>query len=173
MEAKLMRKLSCLALVALFAALTANAQTKIAGKASCSKPETSYTIDVGDRPGHALMLQKAECKWTVPLEIEGMHSQNGTDVTSADAIGSTIAERGYHTAVMDSGDKFTVQYQGSIKANKDGSASFNGKWAFVQGTGKLKGIKGSGIYRGTGMADGSGDIEVEGEYALATAKVGK
>ena len=67
-----------------------------------------------------------------------------------------------------------VQYQGMIKGNKDGSAVFNGKWTFVNGTGKLKGIKGGGTYKGTGSADAStGNIEVEGEYSFGAAKAAK
>ena len=161
------------ALMAFLAVVMANAQTKLTGKASCSKPETNYSIDVGDRTGHTLMLQKATCKWTTPIEIEGMHSQDGIDVTSADAMGSTISERGYHVATMDSGDKFFVRYQGTIKANKEGTAAFEGKWTFISGTGKLKGIKGGGTYKGTGSADGGGNIEVEGEYSVGATKAGR
>jgi hypothetical protein len=168
-----MRKSVFVVLMAFFAVLMANGQTKITGKASCSKPDPTYSIDVGDRPGHALMLQKATCKWTTPIEIEGMRSTDGTDVTSTDAIGQTITERGYHISTMDNGDKFIVQYQGMIKGNKDGSAVFNGKWTFVNGTGKLKGIKGGGTYKGTGAADATGNIEVEGEYSFGAAKAAK
>lgn len=160
-------------LTAFLAVVMANAQTKITGKALCSKPETNYSIDVGDSTGHTLMLQKATCKWTMPIEIEGMHSQDGIDVTSADSMGSTISERGYHVATMDSGDKFFVRYQGTIKANKEGTAAFEGKWTFVNGTGRLKGIKGGGTYKGTGSADGSGNIEVEGEYSVGATKAGR
>jgi hypothetical protein len=168
-----MRKSAMVVLAAFFTVMAANAQTKITGKVSCAKPETNYSVDVGDRPGHTLMLQKAACTWTTPLEIEGLRSKAGTDVMSADAMGATITERGYHLSNMDNGDKFTVRYQGTIKANKDGSAAFDGKWTFVGGTGKLKGIKGGGSYKGTGAADGGGSIEVEGEYSLRAAKAGK
>ena len=168
-----MRKVEIAVLAAFFAVMVANAQTKIAGKISCAKPDTNYSIEVGDRPGHTLMLQKAACTWTAPLEIEGVHSKEGTDVTSSDAVGPTISERGYHTSSMDNGDKFSVRYQGVIKANKDGSATFDGKWTFAGGTGKLKGIKGGGTYKGTGSADGSGNIDVEGEYSLGAMKGGQ
>jgi len=107
------------------------------------------------------------------MEIEGMHSKEGSDISSADVMGSTINERGYHSASMDNGDKFTVEFQGTTKANKDGSAVMNGKWRFVSGTGKLKGIKGSGIYKGTGSADGTGNVDVQGEYSMPAMKAGK
>ena len=39
--------------------------------------------------------------------------------------------------------------------------------------GKLKGIKGSGTYKGSGLADGTSDVEVEGEYTMPAAKTTK
>ena len=46
------------------------------------------------------------------------------------------------------------------------TARRGGTWTFTGGTGKLKGIKGKGTYKDKGAADGSGTIEVEGEYEL-------
>jgi len=45
-----------------------------------------------------------------------------------------------------------------------------GTWSFTGGTGKLKGLKGKGTYKGTGNADGSMTYEVEGDYELPAAK---
>jgi hypothetical protein len=161
-----MRKL-LLVVVVCVAALPAGAQTKITGKATCSKPDPSYNVDVGDSTGHGLMLQKATCTWDTPLEIEGAKSKDGTDVSTIEAWGGKMNQSGYNTSNMDNGDKFTVRYQGKITAGKDGSATYEGKWTFVSGTGKLKGIKGSGTYKGSGPADGSGTVDVEGEYSIA------
>jgi hypothetical protein len=168
-----MRKQSVVVLAVFLAAITANAQTKISGKASCAKPENSYSFEVGDRPDHTLMLQKSTCTWTTPLKMEGIQSKEATDIATMDSIGTTITERGYNSSNMDNGDKFTVRYQGTIKANKDGSAAIDGKWTFVSGTGKLKGLSGGGTYKGIGAADGSGNIDVEGTYSVATMKPGK
>ncbi len=44
--------------------------------------------------------------------------------------------------------------------------SAQGAWSFTGGTGKLKGIKGKGTYKGTFSADQSINYEVEGEYGL-------
>ena len=173
MEAKQMRTAGFTALAFSLFALAANAQTKIAGKIACPKPDTSYSLEAGDRTGHILMLQKTTCKWTTPMEIEGLRTQEGTDVNTADSKGTTITEQGYHTSTMDNGNKFTVRYQGTIKASKDGSATIDGKWVFTNGTGKLKGIKGGGTYKGAGSSDGSGNIDIEGEYKLGTTGPGK
>jgi hypothetical protein len=78
-----------------------------------------------------------------------------------------MRDSGYHNATMDNGDTFTVRFQGSSKMNKDNSAPFEGKWTFVSGTGKLKGIKGRGTFKGMAAADGSADVDVEGDYTIA------
>jgi hypothetical protein len=50
---------------------------------------------------------------------------------------------------------------------KDGKpVSGEGTWSFTSGTGKLKGIKGKGTYKGTANADGSMTYQVDGEYSL-------
>jgi hypothetical protein len=44
--------------------------------------------------------------------------------------------------------------------------SAEGTWSFVGGTGKLKGLKGKGTYKGKYAADGTSTYEIEGEYEL-------
>ena len=164
-----MRKLLLAMLMVFALALSASAQTKITGKAHCAKEDPSYSIDVGDKPGHTLMAQKRACNWTTPLEIAGSKTKDGTDVETAEMSGASIHDSGYHTATMDNGDKFTVHFWGSMKLNKDNTGTFDGKWSFVSGTGKLRRIKGSGTYKGTAGADGSSDVDVEGEYTIPAA----
>jgi hypothetical protein len=127
-------------------------------------------IEVGDKPGHMLMVEKASCTYTMPLEIAGAKSKDGTDASTMEISGSTGRDNGYHTATMDNGDKFVVRFSGSSKMNKDNSMAFEGKWTFVSGTGKLKGIRGGGTYKGSAAADGSNDVDVEGEYTIPEGK---
>jgi len=47
--------------VVLLTGVGANAQTKISGTMQCNKPEPAYSIEVGDRPGHAMLLVKESC----------------------------------------------------------------------------------------------------------------
>ncbi len=82
-------------------------------------------------------------------------------------------DNGYSTTIMENGDKFTVHYLGCGHTTKDGGGVFEGKWKFVSGTGKLKGLKGGGTYKGSGASDGSGVVEVEGEYAFKSAGAAK
>jgi hypothetical protein len=163
-----MKKFGFILLIACAITLPASAQTKISGKQTCAKPD-SQSIDVGDKAGHSLMIQKAACKWDTPLEIEGTKSSDSGDVASSEVWGTSAMQHGYNMGTMDNGDKFTVKYSGTMKIAKDGTAAFDGKWDFVSGTGKLKGIKGGGTYKGTGLADGSATVDVEGNYTIAPA----
>jgi hypothetical protein len=166
-----MRKLMLAGAMVFALALTASAQgTKQTGKAHCAKADPGYSIDVGDKPGHALMLQKTACTWTAGVEMAGSKATAGDDVSTMEVSGATGHSNGYHVATMDNGDKFLVRYQGTARMNKDGTGTIEGKWSYVSGTGKLKGLKGSGTYQGTMAADGSTDFDVEGEYTIPEAK---
>lgn len=164
-----MRTLKYALLFLTLAAIPAGAQTKVSGKLNCPKPDPNYSIDVGDQAGHGLALHKQSCTYETPVEIQGMKSKDSVDVATTEVRGMKITDNGYSTSTMENGDKYTVRYSGSGTVAKDGSATFKGKWTFISGTGKLKGIKGQGTYKGSGKADGSGSVNIEGEYTLAHA----
>ncbi|HEX6973700.1 MAG TPA: hypothetical protein VF147_04825 [Vicinamibacterales bacterium] len=161
-----MRRTGFIVLVALALATAASAQTKVSGKAHCAKADPDHAVEVGDAPGHMLTLRKAACTWGEGMEIAGMKATSGQDVATAEVTGAAMRDNGYHTATMDNGDRFTVRFSGSAKMNKDNTGTFDGKWTFVSGTGKLKGIKGGGTYKGTAAADGSSDVAVDGDYTM-------
>jgi hypothetical protein len=51
--------------------------------------------------------------------------------------------------------------------SKDGATQTDsGKWSYTAGSGKLKGIKGGGTYKGKGNPDGSVTYEIDGQYHL-------
>jgi len=166
-----MRKSVLLVLgLALTFALTANAQTKISGTVSCAKPDPAYSIEVGDRAGHSFSINKSACTWTTPLEIAGLQAKDGLDVSFGDASGARVRAFGYHVATMSNGDKFFVRYQGR-DTMKDGKPdTTEGTWSYTGGTGKLKGIKGKGTYKGNADANGTFVVAVEGEYELPASK---
>jgi hypothetical protein len=162
---KLRILLTCVLVCAVGSA--ASAQTKTSGTINCAKPDPAYSIEVGDRTGHSLALSKTACTWTKPMEIAGSQTKDGYDVASADANGMKARGTGYHVSNMSNGDKIFVRFSGTDTMTKDGKPeSSAGTWSYTGGTGKLKGIKGKGTYKGKGNADGSITFEVEGEYEL-------
>jgi hypothetical protein len=161
-----MRKHASLVLLALSIAASASAQTKLSGKVHCAKPDPDYSIEVGDQPGHVLTSRKSACTWKEGMEIAGLKVKAAQDIATGEVTGATMRDTGYHVATMDNGDAYAVRFNGTATLGKDKSGSITGKWTFVSGTGKLKGIKGGGTYKGTGAADGSADVDVEGVYTL-------
>jgi len=140
------------------------AQTKITGTASC-KADPMTPVEVGDTAGHALAGQKATCTWT-GLEMAGSPAKDGVSVASAEIRGNNSTSRGYHSGTLASGDKWTCSFQGK-GVSKDGKpVSDSGTWTMTSGTGKLKGIKGKGTFKGTPNADGTMSYAIEGEYSV-------
>ena len=151
-------------------ALPAAAQTKISGKLSCPKADVSQSAEVPDAAGHSMALSKTNCSWSTPLVIASSKTTTAVDVELAEVHGAAAMGHGYSVSTMDNGDRVTSSYQGAVQMNQDGSATFKGTWKFTSGTGALEGIKGNGTYSGTGAADGTGVIDVQGHYTLARGK---
>jgi hypothetical protein len=140
----------------------AAAQNKISGSAQCTKPDIQQRVDIPDHPGHALSISQFKCTWTKPMEVAGVQDKDGIDSGVAEVHGDAGTSHGYYVDNMANGDKAFVHWQGTD--SKDGSSE--GKWNYAGGTGKFKGIKGGGTYKGKYAEDGSVSFEVDGEYTL-------
>ena len=149
---------TCVLAFATFAA----AQNKVSGTAQCGKPDVRQMVEVSDHPGHMLMITQAKCTWSKPLEVDGVQSKDGLDSGVGEMHGGTGTSHGYYIDTMANGDKSFVKWQGT-DSMKEGSS---GKWSYVGGTGKFKGLKGGGTYKGKMAEDGSVTFDVEGEYTL-------
>jgi hypothetical protein len=154
---------------------SALAQTQVSGTLKCGdKAGTEYTVEVGDHPGHVLRLSKSPCTWTAPLEIAGLKSTAYSGAAAAEIDGPKAQARGYAVITMDNGDKAYAHYQDTGTVTEGGKTiTFEGTWSFTGGSGKLKGLKGKGTYKGS-FTDGAATDQIEGEYTLpgasATAK---
>jgi hypothetical protein len=156
------------AFLALFAlGIAAFAQTKISGTVQCSKPDEEHAIEVGDHPGHSVMISKGKCTWTKPMEIAGTETKEDVGTVVDDINGNKSHGHGYVVGTLASGDKMYVRTQGSAATKDKVVEGADGTWSFTGGTGKVKGIKGKGTYKGKGAPDGSVTYDVEGEYELS------
>lgn len=157
-------------LFCLFAcAAVAGAQTKTTGTGKCGKPDSQQAVEVGDRANHSLVVVKQSCTWITPMEMAGLKSTTYTLSVVSDASGDRSQDRGYVVIVMDNGDKAFVRFQGASASKGGAPQSDEGTWSYTGGTGKLKGIKGKGTYKGKAAADAFED-QVEGEYILPAGK---
>ncbi len=146
-------------------ALPALAQTHISGTLRCGKPETSQAVEVGDHPGHLLLIQKLSCTWVSPIEIAGQKSTAYNEAAMFDMTGPKVQVRTYGWVTMSNGDKVYVRGQGTGNT-KDGTLTAEGTWSITGGTGGLKGIQGKGTNKGSGPADAGVDTQIEGDYSL-------
>ena len=151
----------------LFGALVAAglfAQTKISGTATC-KSDPPTPVAITDVPNHAFAVGKAQCTWT-GMAVGGQDYKTGISTDLTEITGDTSTFHGFHVATLANGDTASCRYQG-LAHTKDGKpVSGEGTWTFTSGTGKAKGIKGKGTFKGTPNADGSMSYKVEGEYSL-------
>ena len=147
-------------------AATAAAQTKTTGTATCAKPNPAYAIEVGDQAGHSVSIGKVACTWTKPMEIAGLKTKDGYDITYGDANGAQVQGSGYHVSNMSNGDKIYGKFQGNDTMKSGKPATSAGTWTFTGGTGRMKGIKGKGTYKGKADAAGNMVFQIEGDYEL-------
>jgi hypothetical protein len=153
------------AVVSLFAlAVAASAQTKISGTEVCGKPDQQQMLEVGDQPGHMLGVEQVKCTWS-KMEIGGSAAKDSLTTILVDSHGNKAKSRGYDIGTMASGDKAFVRFQGDVTLKDGAVVSDEGKWSFTGGTGKLKGLKGGGTYKGKGTPEAE-TFEIEGEYTL-------
>ena len=159
-----MKKNMFTACLVLLLASFALAQTKMAGTLKCGKDTDDHMIAVGDRPNHSLGVTQGKCTWTEPWKIAGVAAKEGTGVSTVDADGGVSHNTGIYVDTMENGDKAIYHYGATI-TTKDGKAEVTGHhWQLVEGTGKLKGVKGQGTCKVTANADGSADYHCSGTY---------
>jgi hypothetical protein len=155
--------------LALLVAPAVAAQTKIAGKMQCPKPEVVGTVEAGDEAGHRLTLEENTCAWSTSMEMVGEKSNEGRYVAFSENSPTRASTSATYVGNMDSGDKFYLSFHWAVV--KDGKPkswieSVKGTWVFTGGTGKLEGITGKGTYTATEDENG-GVVNMEGEYAMA------
>lgn len=150
--------------------LTANL-IKVEGKVRCQKADPEYSIEVPDRPGHALMIAKRKCVWTEPLVIMGAKTKTGVAVSFTERMEGSLHIHGFETDTLDNGEKITWQSMGQVLTEK-GPVDSKGRWSLMRGTGKYKGIKGGGTYEGKLEANDVLTLDFDGIYDT-TEMVGK
>jgi hypothetical protein len=158
------RPRSLLLVTALFVAPELHAQ-RLSGEGSCSRPDTTHTLPVGDRPDHFFAISRVRCTWTKPFEIAGTQAQGGTAVQFDELSGNTARFHGIYLDVMSSGDTVRYQYQGTATFKDDQPQSAEWNWRYAGGTGKLTKLAGKGNCKGRWI-EGINQWRCTGEYRL-------
>lgn len=144
---------------------------KVEGTLHCQKPDPAYAIEVPDRPGHALTLSHRKCSWTAPWTIAEGKPKDGVAVIFAERMEGMLHTHGYEIDTLDTGEQITFRMMGQISAEK-APVEGKGRWSFMRGTGKFKGIKGGGTYEAKLESDESLTLQLEGVYVPAEMAAG-
>jgi hypothetical protein len=144
---------------------------KTKGAVRCEKPEKAYTIDVPDRPGHSLIITHRKCTWTEPMEILGGKTKDGEWDSFVERMEGSLRPHSYEIDTMDDGEKITFQTMGHVESDKNPTTT-KGRFSYMRGTGKYKGIKGGGTYEGNIDANDVMTLELEGEYEPSAFEAG-
>jgi hypothetical protein len=160
-----MRKLLLVALSLLVSGSVAMAQSKIETKWHCPKATTENKLDVPDVPDHSYWIGQGGCEAT--SSGGDLKEKSGTFTEFHDQWKTKFNFHGYYIATADDGDKVYYMYEGS--ATTDATKPVANKWKIVGGSGKHKGMKGSGTCSGKAV-EGAFDYECTGTYSVGTAK---
>ena len=159
-------RFGALLFLGILVAVSLSAATKTSGTATCKEdPAPAAPMALSDQPNHAFAIGRAQCTWT-GFTVAGQPYKDGVSTSLNEITGDSSTATGYHVATTTTGDTATARFQGSTKLKDGKPVSDAGTWSFTSGTGKLKGIKGKGTYKGTPNADGTMTYKVEGAYSL-------
>jgi len=160
------RTLGVCGLVALAAALGA-AQTKNTMTGQCGKPTVEQSVPAGDQQGHMFTVSQGKC--TITAKVNGVVAKEGDYAEHIDATTTQFKNWGVYTVTFDNGDKVFYNYQG-VATMKDGVyQTGTNKYHVAGGTGKMKGLSGSGSCKLTGTQDGGVDYTCTGTYATKSS----
>ena len=158
-----MRKLLFVVFSLLVFGSAAMAQSKVDTKWHCPNQSTNHKFDVGDEPDHSYVIFQGTCDAT--SSDSGFAEKKGDYTEFREMWKESMNVHGRFNVTMDNGDKVYYTYERS--ASTDITKPITGqKWKILSGTGKYKGIKGSGTCSGKLNADDSSDWECTGTYSM-------
>ena len=157
-----MRKLLFVVLSLLLLASAAMAQGKVETKWKCQKPTAEHQFNVGDMPDYTYSIAQGTCSAT--SSGKDFAEKTGEYTEFDETWKASMTGHGRYNVTMDNGDKvyYTYETSGPTEIGKP----LSNKWKINSGTGKYKGIKGSGACSGKRSADGSSTWECSGTYSM-------
>ncbi|MDP9339354.1 MAG: hypothetical protein M3P45_10845 [Acidobacteriota bacterium] len=164
-------RILCGCLLLAFAVAMTPAQTKFSSSGKCGKADVEHSINIPDKDGHAFALGQGKCE--TKGKIGGANSKEGSYSEHKEVAGNLTKVWGVYVETFDSGDKVYYSYQGSVSSKNGEVVSGQNKWQMSGGTGKMRGIKGSGSCKHTPETGGYLNYACSGEYTLAGATAAK
>ncbi len=118
-------------------------------------------LEVGDEEGHVIATYTAKQIYFEEITGEKHVSSNVgfMDINTKTGIGFL---KGYGTSTFKGGDKIFRSFEGKPV----GKGHWKGTYVYIKGTGKYKGIQGSGTWDSYSLAPMQSYVEAEGEFEL-------
>ena len=123
------------------------------------------TVKIPDVDGHTNHLYEAQ--------LIGFNERFGpavgANIGRIDVIKGAGLVQGYTHFTYPDGSTITSKWEGENRGmgrGISGSASGEGTWTYIKGTGKYEGIQGSGTYKSYILGPGQWYSDSEGEYTL-------
>ena len=148
------------------------AQGKVDAQWDCGKPSIAHSINVGDQPSHAFVVNQTKCTATKD-EMGGAKEQAGTGTEFHDNMTGKSSWHGIFVETLASGDRVYYDYKGTCTTNGDNLVSGKSTWTIAGGTGKFKGATGIGSCKGKGNSDRTSTWNCTGTYHMAGAAPAK
>jgi hypothetical protein len=144
-------------------AVAAQGQTALNTSWKCTTVEPVSAVPVTGQADHAYSVYAVKCSATKG-SIAGVKEKEGTATEFAESMGNNSKGHGIFVETLSNGDMITYEYQASGVMNDKKPVSASNTWTMTSGTGKAKGIKGSGSCKGKGNPDGSLSLDCTGTY---------
>jgi hypothetical protein len=170
-EFKMKFKILCGFAVFTFVAAMTPAQTKLTSSGKCGKPDNQQSIAAGDQIGHLFTLASGKC--ATKGEVGGAASKAGVFSEHGEVSEDHSKASGVYVETFDSGDKIFYTYQATGTMRDSAFQAGENKYQITGGTGKMKGIEGSGTCKTTGTADGGLEYTCTGQYKIAGVAAAK
>jgi hypothetical protein len=146
--------------------VAAQGQTALNTSWKCSTVEPVNAVPVAGQAGHAYSIYQVKCTATKG-QIAGVKDRSGTATEFADVNGTSHKGHGIYVETLANGDMITYDYQFTATVENKIAQSASNTWTMLSGTGKMKGITGSGSCKGKGNADAPLSLDCTGNYTVA------
>lgn len=144
----------------------AQAQSPIKTTWKCGVVQPTTAVPLPGQTDHVYSVYKVNCTADAG-EIAGVKQKEGTATEFADAKPTGAMGHGIFVETLENGDTITYKYQMTTTTKDKVVQSASNTWTIAGGTGKLKGITGTGTCKGKGDAEGTLSLLCTGGYTLA------
>jgi len=126
------------------------------------------TLFPEDQPNHQLQL--SEVHGTQKSPDPSWNNAQLTYCGIADLVSGAGTQRGYFANEHADGDRDCGTFEGRVMTTPAGQVELEGTFTFTSGTGKLRGIRGNGTYKGRQVSPTEIEMNWSGAYEVgATA----